>query len=369
VPRVKKGRNPDGAGGYELLESGLVRHVRTLEGRRLKGPARETREEAKAAWEEQHLSKPDEAEEIPPVPLWQYVHGLCNRENGELRDEQAATTVSLLRSIYNKHVRDYPDALKPVSAWTPPMARAWAKSRGVAPRTLERYIAAMKGVFRRAKTDGLYTRENPFATVVAPAYDRESEKKVLPRKSQKELLAHLEGRTRDAAVLWLHGLRRGEAAGLRYEDFDGEGITIRRQVQELDTGIYVHELTKNTKRRWVALDADGLELMRRGQGQKGWVLPCRTNRKSREGDAIRKKYGSMCSRPHNIYRDLVNAIAGTEWEGTHPHDYRSSTATDLISSTDIRTAAEIMGHDPRVMIKDYARSSKIEKKKAMDGRK
>lgn len=366
MPRRKKGRNPDGSGGFEELDSGLTRLVKTYEGKRRKGPARETREEAKEAWDQKFLSKPEEEDLIEQIPLWKYVHSLCNRENGDLKGEQAASTLSLLRSIYNTHVRDYPDAAKPVCAWTPKMAREWAKSRPVQPRTLERYIAAMKGVFRRARTDGLYVKDNPFDTIKAPAYDRESEKTVLPRHSQKEMLAHLTGRTRDAAVLWLHGLRRGEAAGLRFEDFDGEGVTVRRQVQELDTGLYIRELTKNSQRRWVALDAEGLELLRRKT--KGWVIPTLRNKKSKEGDEIRKQYGDMCSRPHNVYGDLVEALAGTEWEGTHPHDYRSSTGTDLLRTTDLRTAAEIMGHDPKVLVKDYARSDKVAKKKAMDDR-
>lgn len=156
-------------------------------------------------------------------------------------------------------------------------------------------------------------------------------------------------RMRAAVLLCLHGLRRSEARGLRYEDFDGDGITIRRQALGVNGEQIIRESTKTGGSRWVPVNAALKAILREG---KGYVLE----------SSIGKPY-----RPRNMARDWDKLVEKTEFKDLTLHDLRSTFGTLLLEKgVDVRTASEMMGHSPAMLAAIYARSRKDVKTAALE---
>jgi integrase len=376
MPRKKLGRARNGEGQYKTLPSGLIRMVKRHGGQRLSGPAMPTRDAAKSAWEEQHLS-PEKPKATPTLGSWSF--SLLNDQTGLLNDQRAPSTLDFERNVYETNIKPHAIAEKRIEDLTVDDVDKWRRSlktkakkkrvggtrrnpvfevtapKPMAPTTQARYLSVMRLILGEAVRRNMIP-VNVALSVRPPAQNEEIVKIVLTPEQQAEFLKHFEGRLRRAVILGLHGLRRGEIGGLRYEDFERRdgvpGFWVKRQVQELAGGVIVRPFAKGKKRRWVALDDDGAALFK--EKATGYVI----------GGPNGKPIW-----PHNLNRDIVNKLKGTEWEGVHPHDLRSSTAMSLLRATDIRTAADLLGHSPAVLAKTYARSNPELMQEAMRRRK
>lgn len=305
---------------------------------------------------------------IPTLGSWSF--SLVNDQDGRLNDQRAPSTLDFERSVYEASIKPHPIALKPLDTITVEDIEQWRRSLRTKPRkrrvggtrrdpvfeveapkrmqpnTISRYLSVMRLFLGEAVRLNII-KSNPAENVKPPKQVEEIQKRVLtPEEQDRFLKTFKDGRLRMAMILGLHGLRRGEICGVRYEDFEERegvpGIWIRRQVQELAGEIIVRPFPKGKKVRWVALDEDGAALFA-GEKKRGYVIA------TTDGKPIW---------PHNLNRDIKNQIEDSEWKGIHPHDLRSSTAMSILrSGTDIRTAAELMGHSPAVLAKTYARSN------------
>jgi integrase len=135
--------------------------------------------------------------------------------------------------------------------------------------------------------------------------------------------------------------------GLRYEDFDGEGIWPKRQRQRLRKLKVLERERLKTKQRkgWVAIDEELQALL--SERTSGYVL---------END----RGGAM--ETGNLRRTFTGMVKGTKFQGMKPYDLRHTFGMRLIEAgVDVRTAAEMMRHTPEVFLRRYVRSDKERK--------
>lgn len=146
------------------------------------------------------------------------------------------------------------------------------------------------------------------------------------------------------------GLGRSEMAGLRHEDRDDDGITVKRQTLEVEGRLIEDAPLKTRNRRaWVPLPPELLSII--GPPKAGYVLATDT------GAPLR---------PPNMRQELARITRGTEFACLTLHDLRHTYGMRLLEmGVDLRTAAEMMRHDPAMLARVYARSRRDLKREAV----
>jgi len=337
---MKKGRNRAGAGGFQKLPNGKTRHVRQIQGRRLFGPSADTQAEALRLFDQKLARiraktkpKPDDA-----LTVSQYFFHLI--ESGTLRSELAPNTAAKYETVYEHSLRPSALAVLPMDSVQPGQIAAWLRTVDGQPRTKAAYLSVLSGVFRRAMDAGLIP-SNPCRTIKAPKPAPHRKRILTPEEVGQLLALDLPPRVRLAVLFGLEGLRRSEICGVRFDDYQDGGINVCRQVQDPGGRLGIRDMTKNGKDRWVPVGKELKALL--AKGSEGFVL---------------QSEGGGPYRPSNLYRDWRKAIAGTAFEGLDLHELRATAGMAyLVAGVDVRTAAEILGHDPSVLLREYARSS------------
>lgn len=336
-------RRANQEGTYQKIKSGKVRLVVMEDGRRVYGPAAETRREARAAYHQQKEAKDAPAKHESPI-LAAYFYQQLQR----LQRNLAPTTYALYVTVYETLINTQPIGVIPLPEIEPTHVQAWYdRLAALKPRSSNRYLQCLKAILEHAVRTGLLEK-NPATAVRAKKAD-EHHKTLLDRQQVDHLLAkQMSPRLRLGIMLCLHGLRRAEACGLKFEDFDGDGLNVKRQALEVNGELVIREATKTGKSRWVPVNADLKALLSQGEG---WVL------KTSAGTPLR---------PRNLAREWSALVKGTEYEGLTLHDLRSTMGMLLLEKgVDVRTAAEILGHSPAMLASIYARSRKELKKEAL----
>lgn len=339
--RKKKGRNPNGLGSLEELPSGKVRLITRKNSRKVTGPAvekvgtyLENLKAATQAYEDLHKPKP---EAKPTLAKF-----LQERLDGDLERELAPRTHDLYQRVFDNHILGNPFGKKRLDALTVDDVEAWknyllSKMSATSAQRYMQFVASQMKIARRLKGVA-----NPFDDYKLPS--RTKVTKDVLSKSRLAALYKLpwNEKMQIAVRLMGHGLRKSEACGLMYEDFDGEGITVQRQAIEVAGELRVLPLKTQNSYRWVPVDAELKRLLKRKK--TGWVL---------EGAKGKPLRGRTL---HGWWKDTVK---GTEFQGTTPHDLRSTFGMLLLEAqVDVRTASEMLGHSPEVLARIYARSRK-----------
>jgi integrase len=156
------------------------------------------------------------------------------------------------------------------------------------------------------------------------------------------------------ALAAITGCRRGELAGLKWDDLDATARTLRvcRQWVPGKGGQYLTDETKTGKERTVYIGAEGVALLDRyrdakteelGRKPEGWLL-------SYNGGETPLRAKSMT--------EYVSALAKSVKVPAHLHTLRLWKATELnAQGVDLPTAASQMGHSIGVMSETYLHSS------------
>lgn len=311
MARKRQRRRDPGEGTYEELPSGLVRLVRRVDGRRLKGPAERTRQEAALAWDAKWRG-------ADPQTVLGFGQALIPRLRSELSPNGLEPHETLARSIlpYASWL-----AAMPIRSVTEADVDAYREQLlrvPYAPSTVARYLGCLRVWLRRAGNQ---------ARVRMPRVE-ETERRVLTMAELRDVLDLLRARSERAYALGLlcaHGLRTHEACLIRAEHYDGAGIRVPARTK--------------TGSRWVPA---GPELRAWMDGREGWAIPTDEGRPT--ADNIRR-------------RQWTPALEGTLYADVRPYDLRATAATLLIQAgVDVRTAADIMGHSPEMLARVYARS-------------
>ena len=137
-------------------------------------------------------------------------------------------TLQGYRTLARTHLYGNPIGKVPISEVTPMMVQEWMHSLPVSDTSKARYFETLRAMFSRWKAGGAITR-TPCDGVKKPR-KRPVRKRILTRTEAGELLALIPQRYKLTVRLCLHGLRRGDACAVKREDFDGEGIVVRRTI-------------------------------------------------------------------------------------------------------------------------------------------
>ncbi|MER7014584.1 site-specific integrase [Saccharopolyspora sp. NPDC000359] len=211
-------------------------------------------------------------------------------------------------------------------------------------------LGGIMGIFVRH--DAIET--NPVREVVLPKTSKKAkkEKMTLEQEELPQLQAQLSGdkkaRRRDLPDivdgLSALGCRIGELLALDWTKADFEAGTIDIEgtvIREKGAGLFVQEHTKSSA---------GMRTIEPPQ----WYMD-QLKRRAAESDSkwIYPSASGTLRDPDNTRADLREAVAGTEWEGLHPHAFRHLVATVLdAAGLSAREIADYLGHEKVSMTQD-----------------
>jgi integrase/recombinase XerD len=211
--------------------------------------------------------------------------------------------------------------------------RGRPRDPGLAPTSLRRRAASIRGFYRFAYGDGLIDRD------VAAHIDLPRQPRLLPEtltvaevESLLEAAPDVRGRAL-LELLYAAGLRVSEALGLDREDLSLDGAFVRVIGKgDKERLVPVGDVALDWLSRWIAEDRPGLLALHHVEPARGGPLFL--------GDR-----GSRLARQqaHAIVRAAARR-AGLA-EGVSPHTLRHSFATHLLEGgADLRIVQELLGH-------------------------
>lgn len=323
-----------GEGTIQKRSDGKFRGKIQIDGKVVFGPTVVRKSDAlPALWRKLRDLEEEAANEAAEHPLSTYFH----RHITAIKGKQSPTTVDFWNNAVKK-VEGTRLGKKLPSSITPKDVDAWADSLGLAPRTTRNYVNAVKQMMALAG----------FPIKINQPKLRESKQVILTEEECAELLgADMPDTVRPIVQLaLLCGLRRSEIAGLRHEDRDGDGIYIKRAVVRSTGAIVVKETKTASSEAWIPLPKP-LEWI--GSG-KGFVI-------GGEKDPLS---------PSVLDDRWRRWKKGTKFAKVGLHDLRATFGMNLLTAgVDVRTAAELMRHDPTMLLKVYTRSRRDLKREAM----
>jgi integrase len=254
----------------------------------------------------------------------------CARRWARLKAaEVAPSTAALYHTIVEAHLAASPFAERPVSAVSSNDLRDWAATLPGQSKTRHNVVSAAVSVLKASGNPArtkLPSVRHPDRRVLAP-----SERKAAFAISQPEawLIVRL--------ALGM-GLRRSECAGLRHDDRQDDGVIVRRGVTSVDGTLYVGHTKTAVSNDWTPLHPDLLEIVG-APGSEGYVL------------------GPQEPDPRRLSRVLEASLAKAGVLRAGFQALRRTYGTWLLElGVDVRTAAELMRHDPSMLMRQYARS-------------
>ncbi|MDK3161098.1 tyrosine-type recombinase/integrase [Kamptonema cortianum] len=252
--------------------------------------------------------------------------------SGEIK----TTTAELKRTLIRKHIEPDQIARIPIHAITSDNLQRFIDGINLSPHS-KRNIAGIITTALRANGITLsYKSRKPLSKKARILTPQEREKSIRFAVGEERWLI---------GFMLQMGLRRGEALGVMHEDRDADGIML--QVVRIKGVLLVTTLKTRQSEAWVPLP----RWMRRYLGKgEGFIL----------NDNGRPRHPGWANR-------TVAQIADRAGIGRiTPHDLRRTAAMGLLESgVDIRTAAEILRHDPAVLATIYAKSRRDLKREAM----
>ena len=309
------------------------RIVAQRDGKRVVGPLRLNRAEAIRAFREKVASIKPTAEQ----PLSTFVAAnLIHPSFTSL----SQTTQALHRANANGRILNSWIADVPISSIDDDLVREWLSEQTGAPATVFNALDSLKKFLKFAgvKVDVVAQRKR-LADPWILTESEQAELLALPMSAVQLLIVELG---------LFAGLRRSEIAGLRHEHREEDGIRVVQALVTADGQNYLKSPKTASSRQWVPLTRHLQGKL--GNGKRGFVLT-----DSEEPLP-----------PRLVARLFKSAIAGTKFEKLGMHDLRSTCGMRLLESgVDVRTASEMLRHDPAMLLKVYTKSRKDLKREAL----
>ncbi|MGO8870565.1 MAG: tyrosine-type recombinase/integrase, partial [Acidimicrobiales bacterium] len=229
-------------------------------------------------------------------------------------------------------------------------------AKGLAPRTIKTDHAILSAALTQA-VDWGWIKANPAKR----ARLKSAKAAAVPPLTTEQLgtlcqaaLADDEDMAVVIALAAITGCRRGELAGLQWEDFDTEARTLRvcRQWVPGKGGQHLTDETKTGKARTVHIGTAGVALLERykatltdrvGHEPDGWIL-------SYNGGTTPMRAKSLT--------EYVSKLAKRVKVPAHLHTLRHWASTEMVAQgVDLPTAAARSGHSVGVMAETYLHAS------------
>jgi len=257
--------------------------------------------------------------------------------------------------------------------------------RGLAPATISNLHRILSSRLAKAVELG-HLAQHPLAGAAPPA-ERRREYRVLSQAEARVFLEEVE--RDDLAALWtlllLTGLRPAEALGLKWEDLDGERLTVRRALVRLAKGQWELAETKTRRGRTLTLPGPVSRALVRHRARQsqvrlqlgseyathGLIFASSFGRPLRWDNAVRRHFAPILARTSVRLAGLTapeaplkedGRAAWREWAAhrgkveeralevtglarMRPYDLRHSSATLLLASGEHpKIVAELLGH-------------------------
>jgi len=337
----KKNRRAHGEGTYKTAPNGKIRLVKRIEGKWLAGPLANSKQEALAAFNRKY---PNGAKDATASLSFT---SLAKRWLAEREQKLAPSAVKSYTCWINAVAKD-PLGAMPVGSIKQHHLRQWFARQSLAPTTARKRLGFICQILRLAGNEHSYT---------PPAADRHARRPLSAAERlavKTEAVQSTDHVERVGVLLCLEmGLRVSEACGLKHEDFQNGGVWIKRSVTRTAGALNVREKTKTARSaRWVpvppSLEKDV------GPPRSGYVL----TGSDRPGypDVLQNAAKRVFARA---------GIKGIPHLG--PHTLRRTYGMTLLEAgTDVVTSAELMGHDPKMLLDEYTRSRIDLKRKAVE---
>jgi integrase len=211
-------------------------------------------------------------------------------------------------------------------------------------------VRRIRSVFAQALDQAMrwgWVMRNAASLSRAPKATRK-EGRTLTEKQARDFLKSLEGHRLQVlfTLMLATGLRRGEALGLMWKDFDPDKriIRVRRQLQREGDGLITREPKTSRSRRVVNLPPQLVETLlthRNSQNDakaligKGW---------QNSGFIFTTGVGGPLD-PRNLLRDFKTVCQAAGLGDLHVHELRHSAASLMLASgVKLQVVSEVLGH-------------------------
>ena len=317
------------------------------EGRRIrKTVSAKTRNEALAKLRvvQRHL---EDGLPVPDASLT--VEQLVERWYNEvLRHQVAISAADNYRSIAKRHL--YPTlGKKRLSNLTVGDVDRLISSKvdaGYSTSTVRRIRSILAQALDQAIRWGSVNRN--VATLSRPPKQQRSEGRTMTPQEARTLLEAVKGHRNEAlyALMLSTGLRRGEALGLQWQDFESKSgvLQVRRQLKR-EGGVLVTSDTKTARsRRAVTLPTPMVTALKDHRERQAKEAKELGTAWQDTGFIFVTSVGTPMD-PRNMYRDFQKICEGAGLGAWHPHELRHSAASLMLAQgVKLQVVSEVLGH-------------------------
>ncbi len=319
-----------GEGTYEKLPSGKYRYIVKKDHKTFKGPAEKTKTLAKEAWKRKFAN---------PAAKNQPLLSTSAKTWAEVKKAEAkspATREQIDIFVRTKIEKDPIGKLRPAEVDDDEIL-AWQLRQKGASSTKRRNYSRLKALLVSVGVKTDVSRPPDAGHARRPLSPKE-------RDDITIMLGQADLPTQRAIIIAFGtGLSRSEICALKHEDRDGDGIWIRRRAIQTTGRVDVEPETKTARRRaWIPIPKHVRDII--GPPKTGYALT-----DSKEPLT-----------PHALTKRLKKAMVGTQIEKVPYaglHVLRRTYGMILLEKgVEVVTAAELMRHDPTMLLKEYTRS-------------
>jgi integrase len=219
-------------------------------------------------------------------------------------------------------------------------------------------VRRIRSVFSQALDQGMRwgTVTRNVATLTRPPKSTRVEGRTLTPEQARQLLKALQGHRNQAlyTLMLSTGLRRGEALGLRWSDFDEREavVSVRRQLKR-EGGVLTTSDTKTARsRRSINLPNPMVAELRAHRARQAAERLALGEAWQDSGFVFTSSVGTPMD-PRNVHREFRGICRGAELGDWHPHELRHSAASLMLAQgVKLQVVSEVLGHSSIRMTAD-----------------
>ena len=273
-----------------------------------------------------------------------------------MRHQVSSNTASNYRTIANQHIKPALGRKKVTNLTTTEVDRLISKKidSGLSVSTVGR----IRNVLSQALDQGIrwgVVNRNVASLSRAPRGVRVEGRTLSPDQA-RTLLNALRGHRNEVlyALMLSIGLRRGEALGLKWSDFDEDtGILLVRRQLTSEDGVLFNKDTKTAKsRRAINLPTPLIEKLKSHRASQNTQRLRLGKSWTNSGHIFTSSLGTPIE-PRNLYREFREICREAGIGDWHPHELRHSAASLMLAQgVKLQVVSEVLGHSSIRMTAD-----------------